>query len=418
MKADGTSTNKVAPFERERPVDPEAVRRRREAKQRGRTHEHEAEAQEPEHDPVREALRQRLDDPTCTVEYFLDNEAPPREWLVDRLIPKLEPGVLFGQGGAGKGHAQIRLGINYAIGWDFGPFQIPKPGRMMIVSFEESKEELHRRVRDAVLVRDAMLDTHDKEWRDRLVHGLILVSLRGVNVKLGDKSFVEALGEKIASVGGVDLVTLDPLLKIVPGGMDINNQADAGTINNMVGELVEVIGASVAPVHHASKAGASTEPGKDMGIAAMSGSHAIADLARWSLRFAKASRKDITDYQLDPSGRYLAITGPKANYSDISDAPEPFFWRRRNGGALEYVKLASRSERDEALDERVLGLLPDTGATDTEWQQVCGNVQPKITRDPYRDAKARLIADRRVRVVEEKSDPSRRGRATQRFMRV
>lgn len=418
MMSDSTRSKGASAFSEKRKVDLDEARRRREAKQRGRPQEQDADEQEEHHDPVREALRLRLNDPTCTVEYFLDNEAPPREWLVDRLIPKLEPGVLFGQGGAGKGHAQIRLGINYAIGWNFGPFQIPKPGRMMIVSFEESKEELHRRVRDAVLVRDTMLDTHDKEWRDRLVHGLILVSLRGVNVKLGDKSFVEALGEKIASVSGVDLVTLDPLLKIVPGGMDINNQADAGTINNMVGELVEVLGASVAPVHHASKAGASTEPGKDMGIAAMSGSHAIADLARWSLRFAKASKKDISDYQLDPSGRYLAITGPKANYSDISDAPEPFFWRRRNGGALEYCTLASRSEREAKLDERVLAILPDTGATDGEWEKACGNLQPKIPRDPYRDAKARLIADGCVRVVEEKSDPPRRGRATQRFMRV
>lgn len=408
MMADGTR-DKV-PFERKRPLD--LVRKNKHAELP------DTQVQEPEHDPVREALRQRLNDPTSTVEYFLDNEAPPRRWLVTDLIPADEPGVLFGQGGAGKGHAQIRLGINFAIGWNFGPFQIPKPGRMMMVSFEESKDELHRRVRDAVRLHAPMLDTHGREWRDQLTDGLILVALRGVKVKLGDRQLAEALGDKIASVGGVDIVTLDPLLKIVPGGMNINDQAHAGEINNMVGELVETLSASVAVVHHASKAGAATEPGKDLGIAAMSGSHVIADLARWSLRFAKASRGDFGKYQLDPTGSYLAITGPKANYSDVSDAPEPFFWRRRNGGALEYVKLASRSERDEALDERVLGFLPDTGATDTEWQQVCGNVQPRITRDQYREAKGRLIEAGLVRVVEEKVDPAKAGRPSKRFTRV
>jgi hypothetical protein len=325
---------------------------------------------------------------------------------------------LFGQGSAGKGHAQIRLGINVAIGWDFGPFRIPKPGRMMMVSFEESKDELHRRVRDAVRLHAPLLDTHDKEWRDRLINGLIPVSLRGFKVKLGDEYFAEEIGGKIASIGGVDLVTLDPLLKIVPGGMNINDQAHAGEINNMVGELVEKLGASVAPVHHASKAGAYTEPGKDIGIAAMSGSHVIADLARWSMRFAKASRADFSKYQLDPDGSYLAITGPKANYSRISDAPEPFFWRRRNGGALEYCNLASRAARETKLDERVLAILPDTGATDGEWERGCGSVQPKIAREMYRDAKARLIAGGKVRVTEVKSNPSRPGRGTQHFMRV
>jgi hypothetical protein len=77
MKADDTSTSKVAPFERKRPIK--------------RVHEHKAEAHKPAPDPVREELRKRLNDPTCTVEYFLDNEAPPeREFVVSGLIAARE----------------------------------------------------------------------------------------------------------------------------------------------------------------------------------------------------------------------------------------------------------------------------------------------------------------------------------------
>lgn len=405
MKADGTSTNKVAPFERERPVDRDEARRRRAAKQRGRSPEHDAAAQEPEHDPVRVELRKRFFDPTMTTAYALDHEPPEREFVVDGLIPAREGGLIIGAGGAGKGHAQIRLAFSIATGQDFGSFTVPAPAKVLMVSREDDGDEIKRRLRAAVALRDPVRFGAGTEWRALLEQNFAFVDIRGIRgLSIESPELIDALGEKIAQLGGVKITMIDPLGRLVPDGVQLNTQEGAGCVHAAIDAMVAQLGCAISVAHHVSKIGRSTRPDEDRGAGASSGSHLLEDLSRYVLRLVPMSGADAkTRHDLDASFGYVEITAPKTNYSAT---PAPMVFRRRLAGALEHVVL--RDERD-VLDDRVLALLADAGddgLTREAWEEACQNADPKIAVNKVTASRTRLLAANRIGMRDQEPDPN------------
>lgn len=396
MMSDSTRSKEGAsPFSTKRKVDLDEARRRREAKQRGHAHEQDADAQEPEHDPVREELQKRFFDPTMTTSYALEHAPPDREFVVNGLIPAREGGLTIGAGGSGKGHFQILLGKCIATGMNLGPFTVPAPGKVLMVSREDDGDELKRRLRAAVALADPVTFGAGTEWRELLEQNLHFVNIRGIpGVTLASPQLMDVIGDKIAQMGGVKIVMIDPLGRLVPNGVQLNTQEGAGLIHAAIDEMVAQLATALNVVHHVSKIGRSTRPDEDRGAGASSGSHLLEDLSRYVLRVVPMSGRDAkTRYDLDASCGYVEISAPKTNYSA---KPSPMVFRFMAGGALKHERV--RDEID-VIDERVLALLAeagDDGLTRDEWEEACSKAEPKIAINKAKDSRKRLLVGHQI----------------------
>lgn len=72
---------------------------------------------------------------------------PPRKWLVDGLIPANQVTMLGGDGGVGKSLLALQLAVAASIGGQWIG-HMPETGRVIHISAEDDKDELHRRLAD------------------------------------------------------------------------------------------------------------------------------------------------------------------------------------------------------------------------------------------------------------------------------
>lgn len=330
-----------------------------------------------------------------STEERLARDVPPRRWLVDRLIPAEVGMFVIGEGGCGKGHLLFHLAVRLACGWDFAGFAVERPQKVLMLSREDDDDEIDRRLQAAVRLSDDALGA-GTEWRKNLGRNLHLRDIRGVQgVSIGSPHLMEAVIDESSRVGGADLIILDPLGRLLDEHLDLNSQAGAGRIHVAVDELVNRTRATIAIVHHVSKAGRSTAPGEDRGAGASSGSHLLEDLARSVLRVVPLGDDAKARYGLDKNQSLVEVSMPKANYSTALDGPIVF--RRCAGGAL--LPITTRPVAD-VLDDRVFEALPADGATWKEWEAACRELVPPIGTNAARRSRARLTDARRV-IVEE-----------------
>jgi RecA-family ATPase len=74
-------------------------------------------------------------------------EIPARKWIVPNYIPHKTVTLLSGDGGSGKTKLAIQLAVARALGLDWIGL-MPEPGRTLMLSCEDDKDELHRRGED------------------------------------------------------------------------------------------------------------------------------------------------------------------------------------------------------------------------------------------------------------------------------
>jgi RecA-family ATPase/5S rRNA maturation endonuclease (ribonuclease M5) len=72
---------------------------------------------------------------------------PPRNWLIEGLIPAHQVTMLGGDGGVGKSLLALQLAIATAVGGNWIGHK-PTSGRVIHISAEDDKDELHRRLDD------------------------------------------------------------------------------------------------------------------------------------------------------------------------------------------------------------------------------------------------------------------------------
>ena len=93
---------------------------------------------------------------------FADQDVPPRQWLVNGLIPANTVTLLSGDGGAGKSLLALQLAMSVAIGHEL-PWLDRKidKGTAFYVGAEDDLEEMQRRVNDVSMVN--MIDMRTLE---------------------------------------------------------------------------------------------------------------------------------------------------------------------------------------------------------------------------------------------------------------
>ncbi len=91
-------------------------------------------------------LTPALDLTSASVCSLLDCPPPPRQWLIEDLLPWNVVGLLAAAGGSGKSMLALQLGVSVASGVPFVGFPVTRPGQVLIISGEDDRGEYHRRL--------------------------------------------------------------------------------------------------------------------------------------------------------------------------------------------------------------------------------------------------------------------------------
>lgn len=230
---------------------------------------------------------------------WYEKPVPPREFIVDGMIPASTVTLLYGDGGLGKSQLVMQLGGARAIGRDWIG-TLPKPGRTLLLSAEDDEPEMHRRL-DAIRTHYGVSFTNMSDLR--------LVDLVGENAILGTPArngvieptaLFHWLVDQIAWFRS-DLCVIDALADVF-GGDEIN-RAQARQFIGMLKRPAKELGTAFLIVAHPSLSGMATGRGT-------SGSTGWNNSVRSRLYFTRAKASD--DSEPDPDLRILSLS--KANY--------------------------------------------------------------------------------------------------------
>jgi hypothetical protein len=182
---------------------------------------------------------------------------PPREWLLGNVFCRRFISSLYGDGGVGKTATRYAQYLSLATGKELTGEHIFQRCRVLIVSLEDDKLELQRRIRAARLHHKITLDE---------VRGWLFLSAPGAKVgklmeidekgRLKCGTFASILETTIIQ-RQIDLVGLDPFIKTHAVEENSNKQIDA--VAEVLTELAMKHNIAVDIPHHISKGAA--DPG-------------------------------------------------------------------------------------------------------------------------------------------------------------
>lgn len=216
-------------------------------------------------------------------------EVPPRRWFIqDWLAADEGYTVLFsGRGGTGKSCLALDLMHSLATGEPFAGQAVLRRGRTMLVSCEDSEEELARRIH-----RRSRLDQRPvppgvaRVWC-RLGHDNILCApdRRGILREAPFMAELRARGrEHFGTEGGV--LILDTLADMYAGNENDRSQVSQ-FVKHHLNKLGAELGVAIVVLAHPSKLPSATGQGFS-GSTAWEG----AFRCRWELNYVKADRVD------------------------------------------------------------------------------------------------------------------------------
>jgi RecA-family ATPase len=331
-------------------------------------------------------LAERFHDDRTSIVHVFDTDPPPRRFVAKGFMPAQESGLLVAEGGTGKGQLQFALAVPFALGMEFGPFERSAPCGVVLVSIEDDREEMHRRLTAALNARFGETPNGEgwrRDYRKALAERVRFADLRGLTGVAFDPALREHIARTCELVRDPGLVVIDPLTRLVPKGVTMNSQEGAGAILNEIDAVRDATGCMVLTSHHVSKW--AIREGNQLQSGASSGSKLLEDLSRWVLNLKPLSAKDVREFGLDP-GHYVQAAVVKTNYTPPLSTP--LIFRRVAGGALQYVATRSKAQQDEA-DALTALLKAGTWLTRKKWDASHEEVSA-ASRDRRRDAQKML----------------------------
>jgi hypothetical protein len=284
---------------------------------------------------------------------WLEVALPPKEWVVEGLIPLGTVGLLVAEGGTGKTMLSLRLAMAVAGGQDL--FGIPtRHGIVVILGLEDPEDVLRRRVKaiyDAEFIESTPslsygpICTH---YKKNLTKRLVCKSLVGSELHLlqtgsggaEQSDRVEELISKLKSLGPIELLILDPLSRL--HGLEENDNSVGTALINAAERIAQEIGCAVLITHHTGKGNSKD---REKGLYSARGSSALADAARTVLRLitadagAEGKYSNISSEEME-LGRILNLVHAKSNYGPRAQT----IWLKREDSGITRFEPTSGNE--------------------------------------------------------------------------
>lgn len=193
---------------------------------------------------------------------FLASKAPPREWIVKNWLPKGEITSLYGKGGLGKSLLAMQLSLSVASGVNILDMEVVKPLPVLIISCEDTENELHRRIENI-----SGSDDYDfQDYRNVSMKlwsrvGKEAVLARVVNNKIVKGKFNKVLESLLKEMGDTDkLIVMDTLTDLFAGEESARNAVNY-FIKVTLGDIVQRYKASILLIGHPAKSDTSEYSG-------------------------------------------------------------------------------------------------------------------------------------------------------------
>lgn len=330
-----------------------------------------------------------------SLDFVLQTVPPQIPYLIESYQPAGKTGLMVGRGGGGKGFMQCLKSLCLATGEPFGPFSVPVPRGTLIVSYEENREDMHRRFHAAanvMLARAADKSEMFERLKYALSNQIKFVSVSGlIGVELGQE-LLERIVTATGSILDHGLTYLDPIGRFrAKDGTQLNQQEGAASIISSLDAITVATGQSCIGVYHVSKF--AMREGQELQGGASSGSQQLEDLARWVENLAPVDPEgdDYEAYGLDSREAYVQIAVSKTNYTPPMECP--MFFRRGDHGAFHYVPGITSKRATYA--NRILKILVRVG----RWMSF---------QDIEREAKGDTIGPKKVRLALDELSSTRK----------
>lgn len=277
--------------------------------------------------------------------------APPnRAWLLrDRrhpkgrgVLPLGKVGQLIAEGGAGKTMALCQLAVSVATGVPFlGAFDVPEPGRVLLVLGEEDAEESRRRLYQAARASHARAPDPS---------AIVVLSLAGhvapmlaldLAGNLTETDFLSWIRDYVRACD-FRLVAVDPLSRFAGPEAETDNASATRFIQAL--ESIVIPTCTLLNAHHTNKV--SRGPNGKLDASSGRGSSAFVDGARWQASLSvEYLRLDSPEVQ-ERLGEIVTFAVTKSNYAA---KPDPVLLRRDgDSGALVAVEADDMATVDAA----------------------------------------------------------------------
>jgi hypothetical protein len=169
-----------------------------------------------------------------TVEFIVRRKAT---WLVKGVLPRANFGVFYGASSSGKSFFVFDLAAAIARGVNWRGHKTTKARVLWIAA--EGQEDMRKRVHGYCMAQG--IDPEELEMK--------FISDAPNLRELAD---VKALVKQIKKHGEFDLIVIDTLAQVMPGGNE-NSGEDMGMVMGHCKEITRATGAMVTPVHHSGK---------------------------------------------------------------------------------------------------------------------------------------------------------------------
>lgn len=179
------------------------------------------------------------------IEEFLSLDIPPREMVVDPIIPTQGLVMLYSKRGVGKTHIALGLGYAVASGGAFLKWTTPKPRRVLYVDGEMPGIAMQERL--AAITAAADLEPADSSYFN------LITPDQQDDFGIPDLTTEKGQAEMDRHLDGVEFLILDNLSTLCRSGRE--NDAESWQSMQDWGLRLRRRGVSVLFVHHSGKGG-------------------------------------------------------------------------------------------------------------------------------------------------------------------
>jgi hypothetical protein len=169
-----------------------------------------------------------------TIEFIVRRKAT---WLIKGVLPRANFGVFYGASGSGKSFFVFDLAAAIARGINWRGNKTTKARVLWIAA--EGQEDMRKRVHGYCMAQGIQPEELDMKFISDAPN-------------LRELTDVKALVKQIKKHGEFDLIVIDTLAQVMPGGNE-NSGEDMGMVMGHCKEITRVTGAMVTPVHHSGK---------------------------------------------------------------------------------------------------------------------------------------------------------------------
>lgn len=177
---------------------------------------------------------------------LLSLDLPPREYILNPVIPRQGLAMLYAPRGAGKTFVALSLAYAVASGQGVFRWQAPKPRPVLYLDGEMPANTMRERL--AAIVAGYEQEMPGPEWLR-----FITPDLQGLGARMPNLATPEGQAAILPHLEGVDLVVVDNLATLARAGRENDAEGWLPVQEWMLG--LRQRGLSVCMIHHAGKGG-------------------------------------------------------------------------------------------------------------------------------------------------------------------